>query len=415
MRRFVLVNSANRNFPLDNEPSGTRNFARLWRKTSLEKNRMIPTFAEYNARLGEFIRANAPVSAVETRTDAQEDDFNQLALSLFTLQYDSVPAYRNFCDSRHVTPSAVADWKQIPPVPACAFKEFELTSLPPRQRTHVFHSSGTTRQKLSQHFHDAESLACYEESILPWFRTHLLSGPTPPLGLVVLTPPSFDAPHSSLVHMFETIRRSFNWRFSEFVAGVDADGAWVLSPEAAVGTLLDAQDSGLPVLVLGTAFSFVHLLDHLAASDLRLRLPADSRVMETGGYKGRSRTVPKGDLHSLITRRLGVPPSHIVCEYGMSELSSQAYDRKLPNAERGTPNARVFRFPPWARARIVSPETGAPVGESETGLIQVFDLANVRSVMAVQTEDLAVRRGDGFELVGRAQLAELRGCSLMTA
>ena len=76
---------------------------------------------------------------------------------------------------------------------------------------------------------------------------------------------------------------------------------------------------------------------------------------------------------------------------------------------------RSFHFPPWARVQIISPETGREVAEGETGLIRIFDLANVFSVAAIQTEDLGIRRGDGFELVGRAQLAEPRGCSLMTA
>ena len=126
--------------------------------------------------------------------------------------------------------------------------------------------------------------------------------------------------------------------------------------------------------------------------------------METGGYKSRSRSLPKAELHSLITEWLGVPPSQVVCEYGMSELSSQAYDCELGKADRRVrSNSRIFHFPPWARAQVVSPETGREVAEGETGLIRVFDLANVFSVMAIQTEDLAVRRGDGFELIGRAQ------------
>jgi hypothetical protein len=132
--------------------------------------------------------------------------------------------------------------------------------------------------------------------------------------------------------------------------------------------------------------------------------------METGGYKGRTRALPKPELHRLITNALGVLPSRIVCEYGMSELSSQAYDcaaSALPD------QPRLFRFPPWCRAVVVSPETGAEVREGETGLLRVFDLANVWSVMALQTEDLAVRRGDGFELLGRASWAEARGCSLL--
>jgi hypothetical protein len=138
-------------------------------------------------------------------------------------------------------------------------------------------------------------------------------------------------------------------------------------------------------------------------------------VIETGGYKGRSRELAKGELHRLISERLGVPAPHIVCEYGMSELSSQAYDITASSARPASPVTRHFHFPPWARAQVISPETGREVADGETGLLRVFDLANVFSVMALQTEDLAVRRGTGFELLGRARLAEPRGCSLMAA
>ena len=128
--------------------------------------------------------------------------------------------------------------------------------------------------------------------------------------------------------------------------------------------------------------------------------------METGGYKGRSRALSKERLHEWIGQVLGIAKNQIVTEYGMSELSSQAYNRVVGCA------GGVFHFPPWAKAQIVSPETGVEAAEGETGLVRVFDLANVRSVMAIETEDLAVRRGDGFELIGRAAAAEPRGCSL---
>ena len=116
----------------------------------------------------------------------------------------------------------------------------------------------------------------------------------------------------------------------------------------------------------------------------------------------------------MIVERLGVPADHIICEYGMSELSSQAYDAAIPTLPDMAQPARVFQFPSWARVRIVSPETGVEVTDGEAGLIQVFDLANVWSVLAVQTEDLAIRRGRGFELLGRSAEAGQRGCSLMT-
>ena len=97
----------------------------------------------------------------------------------------------------------------------------------------------------------------------------------------------------------------------------------------------------------------------------------------------------------------------------MSELSSQAYDTAIPFSRLGPRASRLFHFPPWARAQVVSPENGSEVREGETGLLRIFDLANVRSVLAIQTEDLAIRRAGGFEVLGRAANAEPRGCSLM--
>jgi hypothetical protein len=141
--------------------------------------------------------------------------------------------------------------------------------------------------------------------------------------------------------------------------------------------------------------------------------------METGGYKGRSRQFSRAELRALITDRLGIPPGCIVSEYGMSELSSQAYDRMISSLENSSSECELavegglFRFTPWARVQVISTETGGGVADGETGLLRVFDLANVRSVLAVQTEDLAVRHGDGFVLAGRAPKTEPRGCSLM--
>ena len=136
--------------------------------------------------------------------------------------------------------------------------------------------------------------------------------------------------------------------------------------------------------------------------------------METGGYKGKSRAIPRVELHDLISRCFGIGQGQIVCEYGMSELSSQAYGRVTSGEWRVAGGSLVFHFPAWVRHQIVSPETGREVKEGETGLIRVFDLANVYSVLAIQTEDLGIKRGAGFELVGRSTLSESRGCSLMS-
>ena len=338
---------------------------------------------------------------------SDDPSFSRLALELFALQFHSNPVYRTICEARGLVPGNVDHWTRIPSMPTAAFKELELTSIPAEKRVTVFHSSGTTEQKPSRHFHCRESLAVYETSLWHWFKSNV--------GVqnefVSLTPDGQAAPRSSLVHMFETIRHKST---GGFYGRVGADGVWQIDFDAVVQRLKSACDQGRPLSILGTAFSFVHLLDHLAAADLELNLPPGSQVMETGGYKNRSRELPKAELHALIARYLGVPRKSIICEYGMSELSSQAYDTGI-HPPSSTLHPRTFRFPPWARVQIISPETGRDVADGETGLVRIFDLANVFSVAAVQTEDLAIRRGDGFELVGRAQMAEPRGCSLMAA
>lgn len=399
-------------------------------------------FFDFSERLrDQFARASAPAEA----------EFAALARELFALQFAHVAPYRRLCEARGVTPESLADWRQIPAVPTAAFKELELTSLAPAERAAVFHSSGTTEHRPSRHFHNAESLAVYEASLRPWFARHVLgradglqppsvapaSSEAPvltkipdgdcksPTRFLCLAPPPEQAPRSSLVHMFACVGAAFGAGGARFFARVGADNAWALDAAAALAALRDAERAGEPVVLLGTAFMFVHLLDDLESRSETLVLPPGSRAMETGGYKGRSRELPKAELHAQLTARLGVPRESIVCEYGMSELSSQAYDGVAGDKWQVTSDApavpsrtthhapRAFHFPPWCRALVVSPETGREVADGETGLLRLFDLANVASVLAIQTEDLAVRRGDGFELLGRAAQAEARGCSLM--
>jgi len=213
------------------------------------------------------------------------------------------------------------------------------------------------------------------------------------------------------VAMFDIVRQRLTASDFQFTGQTDQHGAWVVDLDRTVSSLGQTATDQQPVVVLGTAFSCVQLLDHLQAKELCLTLPEGSRLLETGGYKGRVRALPKAQLYALLERQLGIRRAWIVSEYGMSELSSQAYDRQAGQPDQ----TRVFRFPPWARAQVVSPEHGREVPDGATGLIRLFDLANVYSVLAIDTEDLAVRRGTGFELIGRATDAEPRGCSLLAA
>ncbi|HVU28241.1 MAG TPA: hypothetical protein VHG71_10970 [Verrucomicrobiae bacterium] len=342
----------------------------------------------------------------------QKESFEPLALGLFALQFQNNSAYRKICEVRNRTPQNVEHWTQIPFVPTSVFKELELTSLAPSERIAVFHSSGTTEQKPSRHFHCAESLALYEMSLWEWFERNTFENSESRIQnpeLICLTSNSSQAPNSSLVHMFETIRRKVGAPENVFVGKTSING-WTLDFDATLSALQSTINCQSSTLILGTAFSFVHFLDFLAEKKLKFQLPESSFVMETGGYKNRSRTMLKAELHSLIEKFLGIPRENIICEYGMSELSSQAYQ-----THHSSLITHHFAFSPWARAQIISPETGREVHDGETGLIRIFDLANVFSVAAIQTEDLGVKHDEHFDLIGRAQLAEPRGCSLMTA
>jgi hypothetical protein len=169
---------------------------------------------------------------------------------------------------------------------------------------------------------------------------------------------------------------------------------------------------------LGTAFGFVHFVDYLSSESRTFQLPPGSRLMDTGGYKGRSREVPKQELYATYGDRLGIPLSHVVNEYGMTEMGSQFYDRVLRDALAGVSpnptaaNERRKTPPPWVRTQVVDPETLTLLPAGEVGLLRHFDLANLHTVAAIQTDDLGVWRGDGFEVLGRATGAEPRGCSL---
>lgn len=367
-------------------------------------------FASLTTRLREFMLTCSRPSSIPPA----EDRFAVLARELFAAQFETVPAYRALALRQGRTPANVTDWRDIPAVPTAAFKEFEFTSLPPDRRERVFHSSGTTQHKPGRVFHDAASLALYATAAQIWFQRHLLPEAAQDAGahyrFVLLTPPAGRVPHSSLACMGKFVTDRFGDSQTRWFGEPGPDGAWELDAAALRAELESNAAAQTPVCLFGTAFSFVHLLDHLAAAGSTLRLPPGSRLMETGGYKGRSRAMPRLELHARLRCRLGVPDAYIVGEYGMCELASQAYD-----GVAGGTAPRRFQFPPWARAVVVSPETGREVSEGEAGLLRVYDLANVRSVLALQTEDLAVRRGGGFELLGRAAPAEARGCSLLAA
>jgi acyl-CoA synthetase (AMP-forming)/AMP-acid ligase II len=205
-------------------------------------------------------------------------------------------------------------------------------------------------------------------------------------------------------------------RFGQWFAPLATGNLYVmrsgeLDLQRFVQTLTQAERDAEPVALLGTSFAFVHAQDALGAR--QFSLPRGSRVMQTGGFKGRSRSIEPAEMLALLAARYGIDEAWIVQEYGMTELSSQLYETTLRDAALGARvGPRRLWTPSWVRARPIDPDTLLPVAEGATGLLRIDDLANLHSVCAVQTSDLARREPDGLVVLGRAPGAVVRGCSV---
>ncbi len=273
-------------------------------------------------------------------------------------------------------------------LPTDVFRHARVAVHDPSEDVRVFHSSGTTSGARSRHAY--RDLSLYDAAAKAWAGRLFFS--KAPKRMVALAPPETEAPDSSLSYMIA--------RFGEWFGPLTY--AW-REGALALDVLEDALATETPVTLLGTSFAFVFADE---AMERRHPLPEGSCIMQTGGFKGRTRELSPAQMRTLLEERFGVPSGRIVAEYGMTELSSQAWETTL--ADPGS--ARRLRFPGWVRTSVVDPETLEPT--SGEGLLRIDDAANLDSVCAVQTSDLARIDEHGVLLLGRAPGAVARGCSL---
>ena len=334
-----------------------------------------------------YLHLESRVSAAIASAD--KDAFDELATEVFRFQRKYNPPYDQYCRLLGVGDSP-ASWREIPALLQSAFKHAELRVFPAAQEIAAFHTSGTTGEVPG--VHHFSSLRLYEEAILREWDLLAL----PPLPQIILIPQPSDAPHSSLSHMMGTLKARAPGGEQHWC--IDARGR--LDLDWLLALLERFERENKPVLILGTALAFLHWFEISGGESLPL--PAGSLVFETGGYKGTGRSLPKEELYRMFGDRLGLGADSIINEYGMTELSSQCYTRGL---------GRPHRAPPWVRAIAINPSTCSEVADGEAGILRIYDLANLGSVFAIQTRDLAIRRGNDFELLGRDPAALPRGCS----
>ncbi len=328
--------------------------------------------------------------------------FDALAVDLARFQARHVPGYGRLCAARKVELASLRRASDAPAVPTDAFKLAPVFAFEAADASVTFRTSGTTIGARGSHA--MRHVRTYDRAAVAFGRTALAAGLALPAPLIVLGPSAAEAPDSSLSHMNTTfvehwgdgspaVATYFVRAGALDVAGLRARIAWL--------------DTDAPAIVLATSFALVHLLDALGTE--RLPLPRGSRVMQTGGFKGKSREVEAGELRRAVCRTFGIDERAVVSEYGMTELSSQFWEATAvrPEARPG-----VYLEPPWARVIPVDPETLQPVAQGEIGIARIEDLANVDSVFAVLAQDRVRRVAAGFELLGRAPGAPARGCSI---
>lgn len=334
-----------------------------------------------------------------TESSASEERFSALALRLFAHQFQNNVPFQRYCQQRGKTLRSVRHWHDIPAVPIHAFKDLTLSCVPPESCERVFMTSGTTRGDVKgRHYHP--SMVLYDPSMQVHFKACFMQG-RERLRMGILFPTEQAMPHSSLAHYLALALQHFGTNDS--TCFFDDQG---LRWEALCQTLTWAQTSGEPLALLGASYSFVHLMDRLQAAGTRFQLPAGSRFLDTGGFKGQSREVPMDDFYAQLSATFGVPRQDCINMYGMTELSTQFYDAGnavVPSVKRG---------PHWMRSRLLDPLTGVEVRPGERGILAHTDLANINSVCTILTEDVGVATDDGFVLLGRAQGAQAKGCSL---
>jgi len=312
-----------------------------------------------------------------------EAQFTEIAIAVFKHQFKNNKVYRSFCDLINKHPSDVTKVEQIPFLPIQFFKTREVLSAV-EEIDEIFTSSGTTGSITSKHF--VTDINLYKESYLKGFA-HFY-GNIEEYVVLALLPNYLERNGSSLVFMVDDlIAKSKNAESGFYLNNIDE----------LAKKLIKLEEKGQKIVLIGVSFA---LLDLIEKHQFNLK---NTIVMETGGMKGRRKELIRNELHQLLQEGFGVDKIH--SEYGMTELLSQAYSK----------GNGVFETPPWMKILARDTEDALTIlPRGKAGGINVIDLANYNSCSFIATQDLGkVHENETFEIIGRFDNSDIRGCNLM--
>lgn len=310
-----------------------------------------------------------------------EQEFNELACQLFRYQYEHILPYREFTDKLNITISEVNNYKKIPFLPISFFKTHNIIAKNKSAQT-TFFSSGTTGSELSKH--QVSDLSLYDLSLLKGFETTFDA--LTDYSIFALLPSYHENKNSSLLYMV-----------SKFIENSKNKGGFYLNNTNELLADIELEKKKKKIILIGVSYALLDLGEKLKP-DL-----SNVIVIETGGMKGRRKEMTKADLH--ITLQNYFNSKTIFSEYGMTELLSQAWSK----------GNGIFTSPPWMKILTRDYTDPLTLIENQTGGINIIDLANVHSCAFIATQDLGVVSQNEFEIVGRFDNADLRGCNLLVS
>ncbi len=312
-----------------------------------------------------------------------EEEFTEIALQIFKHQFNNNKVYRSFCDLLYIHHSDVTSIEQIPFLPIQFFKTKDILSSTDKIQE-TFSSSGTTGSITSKHL--VTDLSWYETSYLKDFD--YFYGDIKEYVVLALLPNYLERKGSSLVYMVDDLIKK-----SEHIES----GFYLNNLDELAKKLLELDKKGQKILLIGVSFA---LLDLTEQYQFNLK---NTIIMETGGMKGRRKELVRNELHQILQNGFGVQQIH--SEYGMTELLSQGYSK----------GNGVFNCPPWMRILTRDTEDALTILPKEkSGGINVIDLANYNSCSFIATQDLGkVYTNTSFEVIGRFDNSDIRGCNLM--
>lgn len=323
------------------------------------------------------------INSQDLFTISSQKQFEKLALKVFRFQYENNQVYREFCDLLKIDKQTIKSIQQIPFLPIQFFKTHQVVSSTSLIQQ-IFTSSGTTGMITSKHL--VTDLSVYKQSYRNAFSAFY--GNPEDYVILALLPSYLERDGSSLIYMVQDLIALSNNPESGF---------YLNDYEALISKLLALESAGKNVILIGVTYA---LLDLLEQQTFQLK---NTIIMETGGMKGKRKEIIREELHEILCSGFGVSTIH--SEYGMTELLSQAYS--LGNG--------VFECPNWMMILIRDTEDALSyVATGKTGGINVIDLANINSCSFIATQDLGKKQStNSFEVLGRFDNSDIRGCNLM--